>query len=125
MFFFFSKGQPCPFNCDAVAPTVEAFYPIADPADTCYQWPGGSGTNSMKSGECNVDKNTYTYQQWSDNCGCSGNSGSVATTKEVPYGIENCVVDNPPSLCQVVVDYSACQAGGVQEKESSVYLRAK
>jgi hypothetical protein len=75
----------------------------------------------MKSGECTAD-DIYTYQQWSSNCDCSCSRDGF---QEVPDGIDCCVIDNPPSLCQVVVDYSACQGGGVQEKESSVYLRAK
>jgi hypothetical protein len=68
------------------------------------QWPGNSGYNAMRMGECTAG-DTFTYIQWPD-CDCSGDIGAI---KQVPFGAGKCVVDNPNNLCSKVIDYSACQ----------------
>lgn len=70
----------------------------------------------MRSGTC-TDGDTFTYDQW-PNCECSGTVGFV---KRVPYG-GGCVVDNPPTLCQKVIDYSACQTQSVTVRLDSCLL---
>eukprot|EP01001_Neometanema_parovale_P010977 NODE_7219_length_782_cov_144.918058_g6979_i0.p2 GENE.NODE_7219_length_782_cov_144.918058_g6979_i0~~NODE_7219_length_782_cov_144.918058_g6979_i0.p2 ORF type:complete len:170 (+),score=37.22 NODE_7219_length_782_cov_144.918058_g6979_i0:61-570(+) len=94
----------CPSSCDGT-PIKQQWYAIADSTNKCYQWPGNAGENAMKSGTCGANKDSYTYDQWT-NCNCSGqvgNSKTVYTTK--------CVVDMPTSICSKITDITACGTG--------------
>ena len=113
------SGDPCPIDCDSAPAIKEGYYAIADATNHCYQWPGNSGRNSMRSGTCNVNDETFTYDQW-PNCECSGEVGCIKT---VPFGVGRCVIDLPNKLCQTVIDYSACLSDNEEDK-ASTYLRA-
>jgi len=98
-------GDPC-YSCVG-EPMIETFYPIADAEDKCWQWPGSSGKNSMKSGTCTADQ-SFTFNQWAGTCTCSGRVGArVGATKQIFK--HKCVVDRPSAICAQVVDYSACE----------------
>ena len=63
-------GDPCPVAC--ATPVMSKWYKIADSnSDTCLQWPGNSGQNSMMHGTCHPDTSSYSYSQWTT-CDCSG-----------------------------------------------------
>ena len=113
-----NSGDPCPIDCDIAPAIKEGYYAVADATNHCYQWPGNSGENSMQSGTCNVEDQTFTYDQWT-NCDCSGEMGA---RKTVP--VVGCVIDNPPVLCQTVIDYSACEVDDKKDEASATYLRA-
>ena len=50
-----SFGADCPTSCTGT-PIKQQWYAIKNDVDTCYQWPGHSGENSMKSGTCHTEK---------------------------------------------------------------------
>ena len=94
-----AEGTPCPVSCDGM-PIASAWYPIADEQDHCYQWPGSSGENSMRSGTCG-DDDTYSFTQWLS-CDCTNEE-----THKTIYS-SDCRVDVPPSLCAKITDYTSC-----------------
>jgi len=98
-------GQPCPVSCSGT-PIMSQFYAIADNTDQCFHWPGHSGQNSMKSGTCDVANKAFSYSQWAGQCECSGAPNAHKTV----YATK-CVVDQPPHLCSIIADYSACSGG--------------
>ena len=67
-------GDTCPSSCMG-DPVMTKWYPIAPKTDVCSQWPGNSGTNSMKNGRCDAASRSYSYDQWT-NCDCSNNIGA-------------------------------------------------
>lgn len=94
-------GDEC-FSCNG-DPMIQTFYPVADADDKCWQWPGGSGKNSMRTGTCNKD-GSFTFTQWAGTCSCAGEPGAVKTVYT-----SKCVVDIPNTICAKVLDYTACQ----------------
>jgi hypothetical protein len=107
-----SEGDDCPSSCDGTAIKTQ-LYAIADQDDDCFQWPGRSGDNAMKSGTCNTGDSSYSYDQWT-NCECIG---GVGASKEV--FTSKCVVDTTPTtLCAKITDYTACTPPDEQCKTS-------
>jgi hypothetical protein len=94
-------GDACPASCDT--PVMTQWYYIADSSNPCLQWPGSSGENSMKNGVCSPSSLKYTYSQWIT-CDCSG-----SPVVKDSY-TNQCLIDNPTTLCSLVVDYSACSS---------------
>ena len=105
-----SPGDDCPVACDSSNRVMEQFYQIAATDASCKQWPGHSGTNSMKNGVCHTSEKSFTYDQWT-NCNCSG---TIGASKKV-Y-VNRCVVDTPNKICSKITDYTACES---DIKESS------
>eukprot|EP00294_Goniomonas_avonlea_P008069 CAMPEP_0114553610 /NCGR_PEP_ID=MMETSP0114-20121206/7756_1 /TAXON_ID=31324 /ORGANISM="Goniomonas sp, Strain m" /LENGTH=772 /DNA_ID=CAMNT_0001738577 /DNA_START=12 /DNA_END=2330 /DNA_ORIENTATION=+ len=99
-----TEGQTCPSACTSAIKTQ--WYAIADANDACFQWPGHSGENSMRRGQCLTSSSAYTYTQWTD-CTCS----SSAAGKQKTVYTTKCVVDTPSTLCAMITDYSACSSG--------------
>jgi hypothetical protein len=94
------EGDVCPSSCFG-NPIMEQWYAIAEDDNQCFQWPGHTAAISFVGGVCSLDSSSFMYDQW-DNCGCSG----TVYPKEV--FVEKCVVDNPPTICSRILDFSTC-----------------
>jgi hypothetical protein len=113
-----NEGDDCPSSCFG-DPIMEQWYAIAEEDDNqCFQWPGGqwpgeSGANSMVGGVCGLDSSSFMYNEW-DNCDCSG----TAHPKEV--FVDRCVVNDPPTMCIRIVDFSECAKEVIVEEISEL-----
>ena len=78
--------------------------------DHCYQWPGNSGKNSMREGTCHHETDGFSYLQWTT-CDCTANEEQTDDAGHQKHNYLNqCIVDNPTTLCSILIDNSACVA---------------